>query len=70
MQITKGNKVMISRQREYQIRQRELGNCITCGSPALPKRNKNNKYSRGLYCSIHRAVKLKREQEQRDKKYF
>jgi hypothetical protein len=45
---------MISRQLEYQKKQRELGNCVVCGKQAEPKRNKNNKYNTMAYCEFHR----------------
>lgn len=57
---------MVSRQRLYQIQQRELGNCIICGNPALPKKNKNNKYSTMPFCEIHRLQNLEHQAKRRE----
>jgi hypothetical protein len=46
----------VSRQREWQKRQRELGNCTICGQTAALKTRRDVKTVRGSYCEKHKAA--------------
>jgi len=41
---------MVSRQRKWQIKQQEMGNCIVCGRKAVTKN----------FCEFHRQIANKR----------
>ena len=46
----------VSRQRAWQLRQMELGNCIICGQTAALSVRRSAKTARGAYCATHRAL--------------
>lgn len=46
----------VSRQREWQLRQRELGNCIICGNLAALTKRRHAKRPRSVYCETHKAM--------------
>jgi len=48
----------VSRQRKWQLRQRELGNCIICGHLAALTRRRHAKRARSVYCETHQAMTL------------
>lgn len=45
----------VSRQRAWQLRQRELGHCVLCGRLAALTVRRNAKHARCIHCDDHKA---------------
>lgn len=45
-----------SRQRLWQLRQMEIGNCIICGNLAALTTRRHAKRPRSVYCEMHKAM--------------
>jgi len=58
----------VSRQREWQKRQRELGNCVICGRTARLTRRRNASTVRGSRCEEHQALANKYQNRRNQRK--